>query len=51
VAKIQIGCSSKLHQLSVKLQGKVLLIEGSFDLGEESRIIADNLKEILTKTL
>jgi hypothetical protein len=52
VKKILIRCVPKLHQLSVKVDGSGLLtIEGSFDLGDESRITVENLKQTLVKTL
>lgn len=50
--KILIRCVPKLHQLSVIVDGSGLLtIEGSFDLGDESRITVENLKQTLVKTL
>lgn len=43
----------KMHQLSAKVDesAALLTIEGSFDLGDESRITVDNLKQLLVKTL
>ncbi len=50
--KIVIRCVPKLHQLNAKVDSNGLLtIEGSFDLGEESRITVENLKQVLIKNL
>ena len=47
-----VRCVPKLHALNLKIEtGGVLTVEGSFDLGEESRINEDKFKELLIKNL
>jgi hypothetical protein len=52
ISKIVVRCVPKLHALALKKEtGGVLTIEGSFDLGEESRINEEKFKELLIKNL